>query len=60
KEKITMMLATIIDQNHKLRIQVAKQKRQLKAMHYPQVFIFHMAIWFTIGLLLGCLIFGGR
>ena len=55
-----MMFATIIDQNHKLRAQVAKQQRQLKAMHYPQVFIFHMAIWFTIGLLLGCLIFGGR
>ena len=55
-----MMLATIIDQNHKLRIQVAKQKRQLNAMHYPHIFVFNMVVWFVIGLLLGCLIFGGR
>ena len=55
-----MMIAALIEQNQKLRAKVARQSRQLKTFHYPQIFIFHMAIWFTIGLLLGCLIFGGR
>ena len=54
-----MMLATIIDQNHKLRIQVAKQKRQLKAMHYPQVYFINMALWLLVGFLLGIAVVGG-
>ena len=55
-----MLLATVIDQNNKLRAQVAKQKRQLKAMHCPQIYLLNMIVWIGVGLLLGSLIFGGR
>ena len=55
-----MLLATVVDQNNKLRAQVAKQKRLLKAMHCPQIYLLNMIAWIGVGLLLGALIFGGR
>ena len=55
-----MMIAALIEQNNKLRAQVAKQKRQLKAMHCPQIYLLNLIVWIGVGLLLGSLIFGGK
>ena len=55
-----MLLATIIEKNHKLRAQVERQKRQLKTMHYPQIYLLNMAIWIAAGVLLGYIFWGGK
>ena len=54
-----MLLATVIDQNNKLRAQVARQSRQLKTFHYPQVYFINMALWLLVGFLLGIAVAGG-
>ena len=54
-----MMLATIVEQNRKLKAQVARQERQLKFMHYPHVYFINMALWLLVGFLLGIAVAGG-
>lgn len=55
-----MMLAAIVEQNHKLRAKIARLERQLKTFRYPQVYVINMSIWLAVGLLLGYLLFGGK
>ena len=54
-----MMLAAIVEQNHKLRAKIARLERQLKTFRYPQVYFINMAVWLLVGFLLGIAVAGG-
>lgn len=52
-----MLTAAIIEQNNKLRAQLARQERQLKAVRCPQLYLLNMVITLLLGIVLGFLLF---
>ena len=52
-----MLTAAIIEQNNKLRAQLARQERQLKAVQCPQLYLLNMVITLLLGIVLGFLLF---
>lgn len=52
-----MLTAAIIEQNNKLRAQLARRERQLKAVRCPQLYLLNMVITLLLGIVLGFLLF---